>query len=132
MTCMDGSPRNMTTLGGHVIAEKSQLVPRLHADDELTSLLSCLTGQAVAPVPDPVERHVLNILHQEGDAHGGHTDDYPYALVLFLEAPRLALSSPGSPIEAAPLRTADRPTSTPGTPKSWPPFALLRHSCAGA
>ncbi|MGW6389682.1 HalD/BesD family halogenase [Streptomyces sp. NPDC055103] len=34
-----------------------------------------------------VERHVLNVLHRPGDTHGAHTDDYPLALVLFLEAP---------------------------------------------
>lgn len=87
MACMDGSPRHMTTLGGQVIAAESDLLPRLYADRELVALLGRLTGRAVAPVPDPLERHVLNILHQEGDTHGGHTDAYPYALVLFLEAP---------------------------------------------
>ncbi|MFD3538330.1 2OG-Fe(II) oxygenase [Streptomyces sp. NPDC058662] len=87
MACMDDSPRRMTTLGGQMIAEKSQMIPRLYKGEELISLLGRLTGQDVAPVPDPMERHVLNILHQHGDTHGGHTDDYPYALVLFLEAP---------------------------------------------
>ncbi|MFK0236639.1 HalD/BesD family halogenase [Streptomyces vinaceus] len=87
MACMDDSPRHMTTLGGQVIAAESELLPRLYADEALIELLGRLTGRPVASVPDPVERHVLNILHQEGDTHGGHTDDYPYALVLFLEAP---------------------------------------------
>ncbi|MFM9607205.1 hypothetical protein ACKI17_22965 [Streptomyces niveiscabiei] len=87
MDCMDGSPRHMTTLGGHVIADLSRLVPELYADSELLALVSGLIGEAALPVPDPVERHVLNILRREGDTHGAHTDDYSYALVLFLEAP---------------------------------------------
>ncbi|MEX0172847.1 hypothetical protein MRBLMG1_005590 [Streptomyces sp. LMG1-1-1.1] len=87
MDCMDGSPRHMTTLGGHVIAELSALVPELYADEELLALLSGLIGEKALPVPDPVERHVLNILHRQGDTHGAHTDDYPFALVIFLEAP---------------------------------------------
>ncbi|MFE7093371.1 hypothetical protein ACFVBL_02265 [Streptomyces erythrochromogenes] len=84
---MDGTPRHMTTLGGRVIAEKSRLVPELYRDPELLALLSGLIGEEALPVPDPVERHVLNILHHQGDTHGAHTDDYPYALVIFLEAP---------------------------------------------
>ncbi|WP_086826319.1 FAD-binding oxidoreductase [Streptomyces sp. NRRL B-24572] len=87
MECMDGSPRHMTTLGGHVIAQASRLVPELYADPDLLALVSGLIEETALPVPDPVERHVLNILHREGDTHGAHTDDYPYALVIFLEAP---------------------------------------------
>ncbi|XEC32777.1 hypothetical protein JAO84_17000 [Streptomyces fradiae] len=87
MECMGGSPRRMTTLGGQVIAEMSRLVPELYADTELLTFLSGLIGETALPVSDPVERHVLNILHREGDTHGAHTDDYPYALVMFLEAP---------------------------------------------
>ncbi|MGW3341398.1 HalD/BesD family halogenase [Streptomyces sp. NPDC001009] len=87
MACMDDSPRHMTTLGGHVIAEESSMITTLYAASELRTLIETLTGGAVTDVPDPVERHVLNILHREGDTHGAHTDDYPYALVLFLEAP---------------------------------------------
>lgn len=87
MACMDGSPRHMTTLGGHIIAEHSRLIPQLYEDDGLLTLVSQIAGERAAPVPDPLERHVLNILHRQGDTHGAHTDDYPYALVLFLEAP---------------------------------------------
>ncbi|MFJ7206152.1 hypothetical protein ACIQWR_21770 [Streptomyces sp. NPDC098789] len=71
--------------GGQV--EHSELIPRLYEDEGLLALVSRLTGRPAAPVPDPLERHVLNILHRVGDTHGAHTDDYPYALVLFLEAP---------------------------------------------
>ncbi|MFE1790898.1 hypothetical protein ACFW7J_21300 [Streptomyces sp. NPDC059525] len=84
---MDGSPRHMTTLGGHVIAQESRIIPELYAGPALRTLISGLAGETVIDVPDTVERHVLNILHREGDTHGAHTDDYPYALVLFLEAP---------------------------------------------
>ncbi|MFE6335173.1 hypothetical protein ACFVOK_18420 [Streptomyces sp. NPDC057798] len=49
--------------------------------------MGAVVGEPPMAVPDPLERHVLNVLHQEGDTHGAHTDDYPYALVFFLEAP---------------------------------------------
>ncbi|MEV1025058.1 hypothetical protein [Streptomyces sp. NPDC050264] len=87
MPSMADSPRHMTTLGGHRIARTSPLITRLYQDPDLIRLLSSLLGETAVTVHDPVERHVLNILHRPGDTHGGHTDDYPLALVLFLEAP---------------------------------------------
>lgn len=87
MACMDDSPRHMRTLGGHVIDEASELIPALYLDRSLIGLVSGLVGEPVIEVADRVERHVLNILHRAGDTHGAHTDDHPYALVLFLEAP---------------------------------------------
>ncbi|MFF8805598.1 HalD/BesD family halogenase [Streptomyces omiyaensis] len=87
MACMDDSPRHMTTLGGQIIGEASEEIPALYQDSDLLELVSRLAGEPVSEVDDPVERHVLNILHREGDTHGAHTDDHPYALVLFLEAP---------------------------------------------
>ncbi|WP_218779424.1 hypothetical protein [Streptomyces sp. NRRL B-24572] len=84
---MDHSPRHMTTLGGQVIAAASEAIPALYRDPALLGLVGRAAGEPVIEVGDPVERHVLNILHRAGDTHGAHTDDHPYALVLFLEAP---------------------------------------------
>ncbi|MGV9879646.1 HalD/BesD family halogenase [Streptomyces sp. NPDC003006] len=86
MECMDRSPRHMTTLGGNAIARDSELIPQLYRDEHLLDLLSRIAGLQAVPVSDPLERHVINSLHQQGDTHGAHTDDYPLALVLFTEA----------------------------------------------
>ncbi|GAA0271694.1 hypothetical protein GCM10010302_06610 [Streptomyces polychromogenes] len=87
MACTDDSPRHMTALGGHLIAEHSPLITGLYTDPTLMSFLQNLTAGPVIAPPHVLERHVLNILHRPGDTHGAHTDDYPYALVLFIEAP---------------------------------------------
>ncbi|MCX5238998.1 hypothetical protein OG824_27745 [Streptomyces prunicolor] len=87
MPCMADSPRHMTTLGGQRIAPMSPVIASLYEDRGLMRLLSSLLGEAVVAVHDPVERHVLNVMHRPGDTHGAHTDDYPLALVLFLESP---------------------------------------------
>ncbi|MFD3328684.1 hypothetical protein [Streptomyces sp. NPDC058701] len=87
MASMGESPRHMTTLGGHHIARESGLISALYRGPELLALLSALYGAGITTVAEPVERHVLNILHRPGDTHGAHTDDYPLALVLFLQAP---------------------------------------------
>ncbi|WP_424851842.1 HalD/BesD family halogenase [Streptomyces sp. SAI-170] len=87
MECMDGSPRHMTTLGGKVITEESTLIPQLYENEELLALLGAIADLDAVPVRDPLERHVINMLHEPGDTHGAHTDDYPLALVLFVQAP---------------------------------------------
>lgn len=87
MASMDDSPRHMTTLGGHTIDEESTLIPGLYRDRELLTWLGRVAALPAVEVADPLERHVLNILHRPGDTHGAHTDDYPLALVLFIEAP---------------------------------------------
>ncbi|MFI8872663.1 HalD/BesD family halogenase [Streptomyces sp. NPDC055243] len=87
MAATADSPRHMTTLGGHTIDRESTLIPRLYRDRELLAWLGDVSSLAAVEVADPLERHVLNILHRPGDTHGAHTDDYPLALVLFIEAP---------------------------------------------
>ena len=82
-----GTDRKMSTLGGHVIAQSSSLVPGLYHDPALLAFLSGVTGEPVLAVPDPVENHVLNVLHQPGDVHGGHVDTYAFAFNLCMEAP---------------------------------------------
>ena len=87
MECMGGTPRHMTTLGGVEIVEIAPIVGALYCDPRLMKALSALVGLDLQIAKDPVERHVLNVLHQSGDTHGLHTDDYPVALVMFLESP---------------------------------------------
>ncbi|MEM7272330.1 MAG: hypothetical protein AAF547_04555 [Actinomycetota bacterium] len=87
MECMGGTPRHMTTLGGIEIAETAPVISELYHDPMLAGTLGELVGMEFEPAEDPVERHVLNVLHRSGDTHGLHTDDYPLALVMFLESP---------------------------------------------
>ena len=87
MECMDNTPRHMTTVGGLVIAERSQVIVNMYHDSDLIAGISTVVGRHLAPAGDPVERHVLNMLHEAGDTHGFHIDDYPVALVMFIESP---------------------------------------------
>lgn len=123
MECMDDSPRHMTTLGGHHIARESPLISALYRDTGLLALLTALHGTDVRPVEEPVERHVLNILHNPGDTHGAHTDDYPRPWSSSSKhhpRPPTADSSSSTPAtEASPPWTSPgpgRPTITRGTP----------------
>lgn len=83
----EGSPRKMSTLGGHVIGEYSTIVPQLYNDADLLAFLGGVAGEEVLVVPDPVENFVLNVLHKPGDIHGGHIDTYAFAFNIFIEGP---------------------------------------------
>lgn len=90
MECMGGTPRHMTTLGGLAIARLAPRITAMYRSKALVGRLGHLTGLELVLADDPVERHVLNRLHRAGDTHGLHTDDYPLALVMFLESPTCA------------------------------------------
>ncbi|MEL6981138.1 MAG: hypothetical protein AAFO29_01810 [Actinomycetota bacterium] len=90
MECMGGTPRHMTTLGGIEISRLAPRITEIYRSTELVGRLSRLIGLELELADDPVERHVLNQLHRGGDTHGLHTDDYPLALVMFLESPTCA------------------------------------------
>lgn len=90
MECMGGSPRHMTTLGGIEIESFAPLITELYFDQQLLRALQHLIGMPLGFADDLVERHVLNVLHRDGDTHGFHVDDYPIALVLFVESPNCA------------------------------------------
>lgn len=80
-----GTPRHMSTLGGHLVAEYSSLVPALYSDPDLLAFLSGVAGEPVLVVPDPVENHVMNVLHRPGDVHGGHVDTYAFAFNISID-----------------------------------------------
>ncbi|MFE1444077.1 hypothetical protein [Streptomyces sp. NPDC058739] len=48
------------------------------------------------------------------------------------KSPRPVPSLHGSPAKDVPSGSASRPTSTPGTPRAWPPAVRPSHSCGGA
>jgi hypothetical protein len=113
MECMADSPRHMTTLGGRQIARESAVISGLYRDAGLLGLLAGIFGDDVLPVDDPVERHVLNVLHRPGDTHGAHTDDHPLALVLFVDAP--PEPADGGLLELSPGRSDLDALEGPGT-----------------
>ncbi|MFD6187495.1 hypothetical protein [Streptomyces goshikiensis] len=80
------------------------MIADLYRQPDLLRLVCALTGEPVTQVNEVTERHVLNILHRPGDTHGEHLDDYPYAVVLFLQAPQDP--SDGGLLEYAPHTTA--------------------------
>ncbi len=80
------TPRNMTVVGGAVMNRQDDIMG-FYRDPELRRLLSNFTGADVVDCPEVVENVILTSLHEVGDTHGWHLDDYPFALIICLEAP---------------------------------------------
>ncbi|SFB95045.1 HalD/BesD family halogenase [Streptomyces aidingensis] len=113
-------------LDGRLIARESPLIDRLYADPDLLSCLCELSGLDAAALPEPDQRHALDVLHERDDAHTPHTDGHPLVLVLFLEAP--AAPQDGGLLEYVP------PPPAGGGDAGWPAAAgqvLRAHHAPG-
>jgi hypothetical protein len=101
----------------------------VYRDSRLIRLVSAIAGWEAVEVRDPLERHVIHILHQRGDTHGAHTDDYPLALVLFTEAPDEAAD--GGLLEHVPHATG-LDSLTTGSLPAWPLTGPVTAICCAA
>ncbi len=121
MECMGGTPRNMTTLGGELITEQAPGISNLYQSAQLMDALGVLLQKQIVVADDPVERHVLNILHKAGDTHGYHIDDYPIAVVMFIE-------SPTCPEGCGRLEFCPAAVGESDSPVDHPPFTRSHHA----
>jgi hypothetical protein len=82
-----GTPRRMTNVAQAAIEASSPLVQRLYDNLLLRDVLASIARAPVFDCPYRPERYVITKLHQVGDTHGWHWDDYSLALVWILKAP---------------------------------------------
>jgi hypothetical protein len=87
MRLTDGSPRRMRNVGGNEIMSKSPMLANLYDSSSLRDLVSAVIGESALTCPYARERIVITSLHQQGDTHGWHWDDYSIALIWVLQAP---------------------------------------------
>jgi hypothetical protein len=80
------TPRKMNVVGGCVMNQQSDFMA-LYQSQALRESLSEIVGERIDDCPDPVENLIATRLESAGDTHGWHTDDYPIAFILCLEAP---------------------------------------------
>ena len=91
--------RHLTTVSGTKIHLHSELIPTLYAHKKIINFLSGIADEALSLTPDLADRHAIHRMHQEGDTHGGHVDDYAFVLIICIEAPHL---SQGGEVEFVP------------------------------
>jgi hypothetical protein len=82
------TPRQMRTVSQHLLKRESKYIPNLYGSEALRLFLSHIAGEEVFRVPWPPEEYVMTALCQQGDTHGWHWDNYSFALILFLKAPK--------------------------------------------
>lgn len=82
------TPRVMSVLGASQLLAESSAAALLYVHFELVRVIARIAGTAVYRCTHPEELMVCNLLLSEGETHGWHLDDPPYALVVMLEAPR--------------------------------------------
>jgi hypothetical protein len=81
------SPRNMTNLRYSDIQQSCPSVSSIYYSPSLRKALNHLTSDRVVNCPWPDERFIATRLHNPGDTHGWHWDDYSYTLIWILKAP---------------------------------------------
>ena len=78
------TPRRMTNVAQPVIAGHCPLVMYIYRNTLLRSAISSIVRAPVFDCPYRPERFVITRLHQLGDTHGWHWDDYSLAVVWVL------------------------------------------------
>ncbi|HVE46064.1 MAG TPA: hypothetical protein VNA57_04885 [Acidimicrobiales bacterium] len=81
------TPRRYTNIDRDVLATNTTVIPEVFRSPELYDLLEQVVGERVLPVPYVPEEFIAARLHQAGDVHGWHWDDYTWALVWIFKMP---------------------------------------------
>lgn len=82
-----GTPRRFTTLSRDVIARGSRIIPAVFESSALRTALEEIVDEKVLAVPYEPEQYIATRLHEAGDVHGWHWDDYTWALVWIFKMP---------------------------------------------
>jgi len=82
------TPRRYSNVNRDEILRAGRLIPAVYWSASVRSLLCAITGQYLTPVPYAPEEYLISRLHKRGDTHGWHWDDYTYAFVWVVRAPR--------------------------------------------
>ena len=81
------TPRELSTVGGSMIASKFPKWLGLYSHHEIVNLVATLTGGSIYACQHEDEFMVANFLNRRRGTHGWHLDDPAYALILFFDAP---------------------------------------------
>ncbi|MFD5697028.1 HalD/BesD family halogenase [Streptomyces lasiicapitis] len=81
------TPRRFTTLARDIIASGSSIIPAVFESSALRAALEEIVDEKVLPVPYEPEQYIATRLHEPGDVHGWHWDDYTWALVWIFKMP---------------------------------------------
>src|ERR1700728_793818 len=75
--------RHMSTLSADALDRLSSFFG-LEYRNRILWVAEAVLGLALDLAETSVERYVMNRLHRPGDQHGGHLDDYPFAVTVLV------------------------------------------------
>jgi hypothetical protein len=100
------TPRYFSSTGRQSIAEYGRYIPAFFASEAIRNFLTKINGGApLLRVPYEPEEYIINSQQSTGDTHGWHWDDYTFALIWVVEAPK---EGEGALIEFIPKTQWDR------------------------
>jgi hypothetical protein len=82
------TPRIMYTVSKDNIDKAGNIIKDFYYNKKNLKLLSTILKENIHVLPYEDEKYVINIQRHKGDTHGWHWDDYAYALLLCVEAPK--------------------------------------------
>lgn len=83
----DYTPRKMSNVVQHDIAQKGRIIPKLYESAELMNFLSLIAKDQLTPCPYEPEKFLITRQEKAGDTHGWHWGDYSYTIIWIVEAP---------------------------------------------
>lgn len=100
------TPRYFSSTGRQAIAEHGKYIPAFFNSAEIKRFLTRINdGASLLPVPYEPEEYIINRQESIGDTHGWHWDDYTFALIWIVEAPKIG---EGALVEYVPKTEWDR------------------------
>ncbi|MDA1478025.1 HalD/BesD family halogenase [Bacillus changyiensis] len=89
MKVTGNTPRHYDSVGRDSITENSELIPSFFKSKVIQGFLKKVNNnESLHPVPYEPEEYIINSQQATGDTHGWHWDDYTFALIWIVEAPK--------------------------------------------
>jgi len=83
------TPRNFNVVNRDIIHAEGKLIPAFFKSEVLLNFLTFLNNnEPVHRIPYTPEEFIINNQQKTGDTHGWHWDDYTFALIWVIEAPK--------------------------------------------
>ncbi len=83
------TPRKMSNVNQPTIKEKSQFIPELYQSDAIKGIIKNISGEDVFDLPWEQEQYIITSISEVSDTHGWHWDDYRFAVVFIIKAPKI-------------------------------------------
>ncbi|HDR6271777.1 TPA: hypothetical protein QCU37_005418 [Bacillus cereus] len=100
------TPRNFNVVNRDIIHAEGKLIPAFFKSEVLLNFLTFLNNnEPVHRIPYIPEEFIINNQQKTGDTHGWHWDDYTFALIWVIEAPK---ESEGALVEYVPDTVWDK------------------------